>query len=64
METITLSRIHEDMIELKKEIGQIREMLEEDLEISDYLRQDIEISRKRPRHELISHADVKKEFGC
>ena len=63
MGNITLEKIHQDILELKNEIGEIKFLLEEDFELSDEVLKEIETSRKRPKKEFISHEDMKKEFG-
>lgn len=63
METITLEQIHEDIVDLKKEVERLKALIEEDLEPSDDVVKGIEESRKRPKEEFISHERMKKEFG-
>ena len=63
MANITLEKIHQDIVELRNEIGEIKLILEEDLELSDDVLEEIETSRKRPKKEFISHEEMKKEFG-
>ena len=63
METITLNKIHEDIQSLKKEVEEMKIVLEEDIEISDDVVNEIEESRSNPKEELISNEDMIKEFG-
>lgn len=63
MEHVTLERIHEDLLMIKKEIDYIKAMIEEDFELADGVVEEIEKSRKRQKKEFVSHEDMKKEFG-
>lgn len=63
MGAITLEKIHEDLIGLKKEMKHIKILLEENFELSEDVIKEIEESRKRPKEEFISHEEMKKEFG-
>jgi len=63
METMTLQQLHEDMIEIKKDLQYIKETIDEDFQVAEDVRQDIQESRKRTKNEFISHQDLKKEFG-
>jgi len=63
METIILQQIHEDLLNLKKEVSHIKILIEEDLELSDDVVREIKDSRKRPKEEFISHEEMRKEFG-
>ena len=63
MGAITLKKIHEDLMGIKKELEHIKTLVEEDFELSESVLRDIEESRKRPRKEFVSHEDMKKEFG-
>lgn len=62
METATLNQIHEDMVGIKKELEEIKSILEEDPKLSTDLSAEIELSRKRPKKDFISHEEMKKEF--
>lgn len=63
METITLEKIHNDILGLKEEIKQMRVFIEEDFEIADDVIKEIEESQKRPEKEFISHKEMGNEFG-
>lgn len=63
MGAITLDKIHEDLIKLKKDVDHIKMVIDEDFELSDEVVKDIEESRKRPKNQFISHEQMKKEFG-
>ncbi len=63
MGTITLEQIHHDLINLKNEMEHLRTLIQEDYELSDDVVGEIEDSRRRPKHDFISHEEMKKEFG-
>ena len=63
MGTITLEQIHEDMIGMKMEMERLKNLIEENFELSDDLVREIEESRKRPKSEFVSHEAMRKEFG-
>ncbi len=63
MGAITLKQIHEDLVKLMKDVESIKEMVGEEYGLSDDVIKDMEDSRKRPEKELISHEEMKKEFG-
>lgn len=64
MEQVNLEQINGNIILLMKEIRAIKELMEEPyLEVSDEVIEEVEYSRNEPRHKLISHEDMKKEFG-
>lgn len=62
VESINMNRIHEDLRELKREIIEMKMVIEEDFELSDDVLDEISASRKREDKEFISHEDMKKEF--
>lgn len=63
MGTITIEQIHNDLVNLKKEMEHLRTLIQEDYELSDDVVREIEESRRRPKREFISHEEMKKEFG-
>jgi hypothetical protein len=61
--SITLEKVYEDLMTIKKDIKKIMEYLEEEeLELSDEIKQQITESRKRPLSEMIPQEEVEKEF--
>ena len=63
METITLDKVNKSILDLKKEIEELKEYIYEDFELADDVVKDIEASRKRPKKEFISHEQMRKEFA-
>ena len=62
--SVTLEKIHEDLLSIKKELNRIASYFEEDrLELSEEVKSGIEKSRRRSASELISQAEVEKEFS-
>ena len=63
MEQITLEKVNENILILKKEVDEIKEMLEEsDLELKDEVKAQIEESRRRPISEFKSQEEIEKKF--
>lgn len=60
---MTLEHIHEDIKSLKTQIAHLTHIVEEDLEISDEVRAEIRGSRSRQDSQLVSHEEMKAEFG-
>ena len=61
--TVTLEKIHEDMLSIKKELHRIVSYFEEDdLELSDNIKKEITESREKPGSEMMSQDEVEKEF--
>lgn len=62
METVTLKTIHEDLINLQKDVQFIKHAIAEDFELSKEAKKQLEEARKTPRAEYISQKDMEKEF--
>lgn len=63
MVEVTLEKINENVLILKKEVDEIKEMLEEsDLELKGEVKAQIEESRKRPVSEFKSQEEIEKKF--
>jgi hypothetical protein len=63
MESITLNKIHEDLLSLKKDMNRIRIFFDEDeFKLSDEIKRQIIESRKLPMSAMISQEEVEKEF--
>ncbi len=61
MGSITLEQLHQDLQGLKKEIEDIKTILEENFELKDDVVDEIKASRKTKL--LISHDAMRDEFG-
>jgi hypothetical protein len=62
MEQVTLEKIHEDLIEMREEIAQLRKLVKEDLELSKEGEHDLLIARETSDTEYGSQKDLEKEF--
>ena len=63
MEQITLEKVNENILILKKEVDEIKEMLEEsDLELKDEVKAQIEESRKKSISDFKSQEEIEKKF--
>ena len=63
MDGITLEKIHEDLLSIKKDIDKIKLYFEEDeLELSDEIKKRIVESRKTHMSQMIPQEEVEKEF--
>jgi len=64
MENITLGEIYNSLMDLRREMFEIKIILkEEKLELADDVVEEIENSRKRIPNEFISNEEMIKEFG-
>ncbi len=61
MENINLKQIHEDVLELKKEIMEIKLFIKEDFELSDWAKN--ELKKARLEHKSVSHRDILKKYA-
>ncbi len=63
MESITLTKIHEDLLSIKKDMNRIRIFFDEDeFKLSDDIKKQILESRKIPMSQMISQEEVEREF--
>ena len=63
MATITIEHVHNDILSIKKELEHLRTLLEEDYELAYDVIADIKESKARSPKEMISHEQMRKEFG-
>lgn len=64
MGIVTIEQIHDDLIGIKRELQHIRHLVEEDHELANDVVKEIEESRGRSPKEMISHEEIRKEFGA
>ena len=63
MAQVTLEQINRNILILKEEIGEIKEVLEEsNLELKESVKAQIKESRKRPAPEFKSQEEIEKKF--
>ena len=61
--SVTLKQINNNILSLKKELDNIKEMIEESsLELADDVKKEIEASRRRPVSEFKSQDHMEKKF--
>ncbi len=59
----TLEQINNNILSVKKELDDIKEMIEESgLELADNVKKEIDASRKRTASEFKSHEYMEKKF--
>ena len=63
MSSLTLEKLQEDIIDLKKEIRYLHNIIKEDYKLADDVIADIEESKSRNPKELISNEEMRKEFA-
>jgi len=64
MENITLGEIYRSLMDLRREMFEIKIILKEkNLELADDVVGEIENSRRRPLNTFVSHEEMTKEFG-
>ena len=63
MAEVTLEQVNKNILVLKKEVDEIKELLEEsNLELKDEVKAQIEESRKRPISEFKTQEEIEKKF--
>ena len=63
MVNVTLNHVNRNVLILKKELDEIKELLEEStLELKDDVKTKIEESRKRPISEFKTQEEMEKKF--
>ena len=63
MEIVTLNKIHEDLLLIKKDLSKIRVYFDEDeFKLSDEIKKQILESRKIPMSQMIPQEEVEREF--
>ncbi len=63
METITLERLHKEVLGIKKELKRIGFILGEDFELSEEAKKELREARKEPISSYVGHEEVLKEFS-
>jgi len=61
--TITLEKIHEDIMELKRDLNKVKMIVSEDFELADDVVKEMQESRKRPKKDLISHEKMMNKYA-
>ena len=61
MENVNLKQIYENVLELKKEIKEIKLFIQEDFELSDWAKN--ELKKARLGNKSVSHKDIIKKYA-
>ena len=61
MESISLKQVHREVLELKKEIKEIKLLIKEDFELSDWAKD--ELKKARLENSATSHKDILKKYA-
>jgi len=61
MENVNLERIYENVLELKKDIKEIKLFIQEDFELSDWAKN--ELKKARLENKSVSHKDIIKKYA-
>jgi hypothetical protein len=63
MAEVTLEQVNKNVLELKKELDEVKELLEEStLEFAEEVKAQVERSRKRPISEFKTQEEIEKKF--
>lgn len=63
MASVTLEQLNDNIMELKKDVEELKEYMREDFVRADSVKKDIADSRKRPDSEFVKHDDVMKRYS-
>lgn len=63
MTSVTLEQINKNIIELKKEMEEIKEFIREDYALADDVQKEIEEAKKTPRSKFIKLETLKKRLA-
>ena len=61
-QTINLEQIYKELINLKKEMEQVKTIVAEDFELANDVLEEIRESRKKDEIEFITHEEMRKKF--
>lgn len=63
MTTVTLEQINQNILDLKKEMNDLKEILgENNMELTDEVKKQIDESRKRPISKFKTQEEIEKKF--
>lgn len=63
MTAVTLEQINKNILTLKKDVDELKELIaESSLELTDSVKAQIEESRKRPVSQFKTQKDIEKKF--
>ncbi len=63
MENVTIEQVNKNVLELKRELNEIKELIQEsNMELAEEVKSQIKESRKRPVSEFKSQKEMEKKF--
>ena len=62
MAQVTLEQINKNLIDLKKDVEEIKEYMLEDYELADGVKKEIEEAKNTPRSKFIKLEELKKSL--
>ena len=63
MAQVTLEHINKNLMDLKKDVEELKEYMREDFELSDTVKKEIEEAKKTPRSKFIKLEALKKRLA-
>ena len=63
MAQVTLEQINKNLLDLKKDVEELKEYMREDYELDDNVKKEIEEAKKTPRSEFIKLETLKKRLS-
>jgi len=60
MKTVTLGKLHKDLLSLRKEVKEIKLYVKEEFELSDWAKK--ELKKARAESKTISHDEIMKKY--
>ena len=63
MPTVTLEQINKNIVELRKEVSELKGYFREDFELADDVKKEIQESRKRDSSHFVRHEDAVKRYS-
>ena len=63
MAQVTLEQINKNLMDLKKDIEELKEYVREDYELADSVKEEIEEAKKTPRSKFIKLETLKKRLA-
>ena len=63
MATVTLDTIHKDLLNLKKEVDELKGVLYSEPELREEIVREVEVARQRMKTGYVKHEEMLKEFS-
>ena len=62
MGSLSLRKIHEDLLDIKGELKLLRNLIAENFELSDWAKKELKSARKSSKKKYVSQSVMEKEF--